>query len=350
MPLSLQSSIRFIRTQFATALAVGLLVLCAKVPGAHAGAVLDGIRAKGLLTCGVSGDAPGLSSVDGKGRRVGFEADLCRAFAAAVLGDGTKAEFRPIDTIEDFLGDSRIDIVVHGLTWTYGREVGRGLRFGPVVLYDGQAFLVQKALGASSIGDLSGRTICVPGDGAFLQNFERTFHARDIPYKALVLNDLPEAADAFFRARKCAALTADASELAGALIARRAATGRFAVLPDRISKEPLAPVLRRGDGDFFDVVRWTVFALIDAEELGVTSTNVDSARVGGDPRAEALLRGAPGSPLALDRTWVRNVVHAVGNYGEIFDRNLGRQSAADLPRGLNDLWSRGGLMIAPPFR
>lgn len=350
MPLSLQCLIRFIRAPLATVLAVGLLVVCAKAPGAHAGAVLDGIRAKGRLTCGVSRDAPGLSSVDGKGRRVGFEADLCRAFATAVLGDGTKAEFRPIDTIEDFLGDSRIDIVVHGLTWTYGREVGRGLRFGPVVLYDGQAFLIPKTLGASSIGDLSGRTICVPGNGAFLQNLERTFQARNIPYKALVLNDLPAAADVFFRGQKCAALTADASELAGALIARRAAANRFAVLPNRISKEPLAPLLRRGDEDFFDVVRWTVFALIDAEELGITSKNVDSARASGDPRAEALLRGSPGSPPGLDRTWVRNVVRAAGNYGEIFDRNLGRQSAADLPRGLNDLWSRGGLMIAPPFR
>jgi len=315
---------------------------------AQAGDRLDTIRERGYLTCGVSADAPGLSRRDARGRYNGFEADMCRAVATAIFGSADKAEFRAIDTILNFLADPGIDLVLHGLTWTFGRETGSGVRFGPVVLYDGQTFLVNRKLGVKNLRQLSGRTVCVQGDSNFYRSLQRAYRERRMVLKATALKTFAAAEEAFFAGR-CDAFTADATELAATLIGRASNPDDYVILPDRISKEPLAPLLRRGDEEFFDIVRWTFFALVEAEELGVTAANVDRMKASGDARVRDFLN-VPSAPLGLGPGWAAAVVRSVGNYGELFERSLGRRSAARLDRGLNGLWSRGGLLYAPPLR
>ncbi|HTI87116.1 MAG TPA: transporter substrate-binding domain-containing protein [Alphaproteobacteria bacterium] len=317
------------------------VVACAS----HAGTTLDAVRARGHLTCGIAGDQPGLSRIDASGSVTGIEADVCRAVAAAIFGTGERIEFRRLGTVRDFLGASDIDLVVHGLTWTFARETELGVRFGPVTLYDGQALLVRASV--KSFDDLVGRRVCArtyPGE--IIGNLQRAFAARGL---ALAVDAQPTRAaaeDAFF-AGGCDALSADATELAAALLIRPHRLEEYGVLPERLSKEPLAPLMRRGDDEFFDVVRWTVFALIDAEELGITARTAESSR--DDPRAREF-RAAASKRLGLRAGWTLDVVRAVGNYGEIYDRNLGEGSAARMPRGANDLWRNGGLMYAPPVR
>jgi general L-amino acid transport system substrate-binding protein len=313
---------------------------------AEAGSTLDSIRARGYLTCGVSADAPGLSRRDAVGRYEGFEADLCRAVAAAIFGVPDAARFRPLATKRQFLADPEVDLVFHGLTWTFARETdGSGVRFGPVVLYDGQAFLVRKRIGVERLDQLRGRTVCVEGGNHFQASLERVDRERGLALDAVPFGTLAAAEAAFFSGA-CDAVTADATELAAALIARSSNADAYVILPERISKEPLAPLMRRGDEELFDVVRWTVFALIEAEELGITSANVDEG--GGDRRIGAFL-AAGSERLGLPQGWTAAVIRGVGNYGEAYERALGRKSAAHLVRGLNELWTRGGLHYAPPF-
>jgi general L-amino acid transport system substrate-binding protein len=310
-----------------------------------AGTTLDAVRARGHLTCGIAGDQPGLSRIDASGSVTGFEADICRAVAAAILGTGERVEFRKLGTIRDFLGASDVDLVVHGLTWTFARETELGVRFGPVTLYDGQALLVRG--GATSLDDVAGHRVCArTSPGEIIRNLQRTFAGRSIALDVHAHTTRAAAEDAFFGGG-CDVLSADASELAAALLTRSHVADEFAVLPERLSKEPLAPLMRRGDDDFFDVVRWTVFALIDAEELGITGRTADASR--DDPRRRDF-RAAASERLGLRAGWTLDVVRAVGNYGEVYDRNLGRDSAAHMPRGANDLWRNGGLMYAPPIR
>lgn len=313
---------------------------------AHAGPTLDTVRSRGHLICGVSTDAAGLSRRDGRGRYEGFEADMCRAVAAAIFGVADGTEFRPVDTVERFLADADVDLVFHGLTWTFAREAD--VRFGPVVLYDGQAFLVSKRLGAKTLGQLLGRTVCVRRDSDFQVNLERAYRDRRMVLKAVPLDSLAEAEAAFFAGR-CDVFTADATELATALIARTPNPESYLILPDRISKEPLAPVLRRGDEEFFDVVRWAVFSLIEAEELGITTMNVDAIGASDDRRIRNFAAAAS-DRLGLAPGWTAAVVRAVGNYGEVYERTLGEGSAARLGRSQNELWSHGGLLYPPPFR
>lgn len=333
--------------RFAWILAVALMAMMSA--DADAGPTLDAVRSRGHLTCGVSADAAGLSRRDERGRYEGFEADLCRAIAAAIFGDAAKTQFRPVDTVRSFLADPEIDLVFHGLTWTFARETGiGGVRFGPVVLYDGQAFLTGKRLGAKTINQLLGRTVCVKSDSDFQTNLERAYRERRIALKAIPFGGLAEAEAAFFAGR-CDVFTADATELAAALIARKPNSDAYVILPDRISKEPLAPLMRRDDEDLFDIVRWTIFALMEAEELGVTRANVDRIS-GDDDRRVRSFAAAHSDHLGLAPGWTAAVVRSVGNYGELYERSLGQASAARLERGLNDLWSRGGLLYAPPFQ
>jgi general L-amino acid transport system substrate-binding protein len=316
---------------------------------ARAGETLDAVRGRGHLTCGVSADAAGLSRRDERGRYNGFEADLCRAVAAAVFGDAAKAQFRAVDTVGSFLADPEIDLVFHGLTWTFSRETGgTGVRFGPVVLYDGQAFMARQRLGAESLSRLRGRTVCVESGGEFAANLERAYGERGMALAAVPFGSLAEAEAAFF-AGNCDVLTADSTELAAALIARAPGPDAYVILPDRISREPLAPLLRRGDEDLFDLVRWTIFALLDAEELGVTAASADRMGASEDRRVRGFA-AAHSDRLGLPRGWTAAVVRSVGNYGELYERTLGEGSAARLARGQNELWSRGGLLYAPPFR
>jgi general L-amino acid transport system substrate-binding protein len=334
-------------TRFAWIAALAFAALVGR--DAQAGPTLESIRARGHLSCGVSADAPGLSRLAATGRYDGFEADLCRAVAAAIFGDAETARFRPLATKRQFLADPEIDLVFRGLTWTFARETdGSGVRFGPVVLYDGQAFLVGKRLGVAHLDQLRGRRVCVEGGNHFQARLQRTDRERGLALVAVPFDSLAAAEAAFFTGA-CDALTADATELAAALIARPASADAYVILPERISKEPLAPLMRRGDEEFFDIVRWTTFALIEAEELGITSANAARASDSDDRRIRAFVT-AESKRLGLRPGWTKAVIRSVGNYGEVYDRALGGRGPARLARGLNALWTRGGLLYAPPFR
>jgi general L-amino acid transport system substrate-binding protein len=331
----------------AATLGVSLFLLAGAT--AEAGERLDAIRQRGSLNCGVGANVPGFSQRDANGAWRGFDVDICRSIAAAIFGDATKIAFKPIDTVENFLKDRDIDLVLRGLTWTFGREVAGALRFGPAVLYDGQGFLVPKKLGIANPDALSGKSICVSTDAAFLSGLRTYFRKRNLTLKAVVKAKRAEAEDAFL-AGECEAMTADASELAEALNGKAPHPEDFAILPQQISKEPLAPLLRKGDDQFFDVVRWAIFASIDAEELGLASTNIARMRTSDDPDIKFFLAAPPMGSSGLHAAWTYAILRDVGNYGEIFERNLGAKSAAKLPRGLSRLWTEGGMLYAPPIR
>jgi general L-amino acid transport system substrate-binding protein len=333
----------------ALAAVIGGCVLFLAGGAAEAGERLDLVKQRGFLTCGVGANVPGFSQRDGSGVWRGFDIDICRAVAAAIFGDAAKIAFKPIDTVENFLKDRDIDLVLRGLTWTFGREVAGALRFGPIVLYDGQGFLVPKKLGIDNPDALSGKTICVSTDAAFLTGLRLYFRNRNLTLKAVVKARRAEAENAFF-AGECEAMTADSSELAEALIGRAPHPDDFVILPQQISKEPLSPLLRKGDDQFFDVVRWAIFASIDGEELGVTSANVARMRASDDPDIKSLLAAPPMGASGLHAAWTYAILRDVGNYGEIYERNLGAKSRAKLPRGLSRLWNQGGVLYSPPIR
>jgi general L-amino acid transport system substrate-binding protein len=333
----------------ALAAALGaFLLLLAGGPG-KAGERLDAVKQRGFLTCGVGANVPGFSQRGANGAWRGFDVDICRSIAAAIFGDATKINFKPIDTVENFLKTPDIDLVLRGLTWTFGREVAGALRFGPIVLYDGQGFLVPKKLGIANPDMLSGKTVCVSTDAGFLTGLRNYFRQHNLTLKAVVKTRRAESEDAFL-AGECDAMTADASELAEALIGKAPHPDDFVILPQQISKEPLAPLLRKGDDQFFDVVRWAIFALVNAEELGVTSANVARMRTSDDPDVKFFLAAPPMGSAGLHAAWTYSILRDVGNYGEIYERNLGAKSAAKLPRGLSRLWTEGGLLYAPPIR
>jgi general L-amino acid transport system substrate-binding protein len=323
------------------------LSLCAG--GADAGARLDSIKAKGVLTCGLGDNVAGFSQHDaGKDWR-GFDVDLCRAIAAAILGDPAKAAFRPIDTLPRFLQSPDIDVVFRGLTWTFGREAQSNVRFGPIVFYDGQTFLVPKRLNVETPEQLSGKLICVSTDVEFMTQLQAYFRARNLTLRTLATARRPEAEDAFF-AGQCDAMAADASELAEAVIAKAPQPDDYTILAQQITKEPLAPFMRDDDPQFFDAVRWAIFTLINAEELGITSANVDEMRMSENIEVRRFFAPPPPGTASVGRTWTYDIIKSVGNYGEIYERHLGAKSRARLARGLNRLWTQGGLMYAPPNR
>ena len=325
------------------------LILSGAAPAALAGARLDAIKARGFLVCGIGANVPGFSTRDAGGVWHGFDVDICKAIAAGIFGDASKLRFKPIDTLVNFAADTEIDLVLRGLTWTSGRELPGALRFGPIILYDGQGFLVPKKLNITSPDALSGKAICVSTDAAFLTGLRVYFRNRNLILKAVVKDRRAQAADAFF-AGECDAMSADASELAEAVIEKAPYPDDYAILPQQITKEPLAPLLRKGDEQFFDAVRWSFFALINAEELGINSANVERMRGSDDPDVKFFFAPAPKGTPGLAAGWTFAVVKAAGNYGEIFDRNFGDKSRAKLPRGLSRLWTQGGVLYAPPIR
>ena len=327
------------------------MAACAGLFGgaAQAGERLDAIKARGFLTCGVGANVPGFSQRDSTGAWRGFDVDLCRAVAAAIFGDASKIRFKPIDTLVNFMGDRDIDMVLRGLTWTSGREISGGLRFGPIILYDGQGFLVPKKLGVTSPDQLSGKSICVSTDADFLRGIRTYFRNRNLTLKAVIKERRAQAADAFF-AGECEAMTADASELAEAVIDKAPQADDYVILPQQITKEPLAPLLRKGDEQLYDAIRWAIFALINAEELGIRSDNIDRMRESDDPDVKFFFAPAPRGTVGLSQNWTAAAVQAAGNFGEIFDRNFGVKSRAKMPRGLSRLWTEGGALYAPPIR
>lgn len=322
---------------------------------AVASPTLAAIKRRGRLNCGVNQGLVGFAYTDNRGEWRGFDVDFCRALAAAVLGDGDAVRFVPLtaDNRFDALSDDRIDVLWRNTSWTMERDTGGRFAFGGVNYYDGQGFLVRRSLNLNSAAELNGARVCVQSGSTSALNADDYFRSRGIAYRAVVLATEEAARQAYGR-EDCDALSADISALAAARTTL-ADPQQHALLPDVISKEPLGPVTRRGDEQWTAVVRWTLNALILAEEYGVTQANVDELSEGArDPRVRRLLgtEGAFGARMGLAETWAADAVGAVGNYSEVFERNLGSQSPLDLARGLNAQWNArpGGLIYGLPVR
>jgi len=310
---------------------------------------LEQIKARGYLGCGVYPGVAGFATVK-DGRYSGFDTDICRAVAAAIFGTPDKIKFTEVATVDAFRKNASVDMAVRRLTWTLSRETPLGLMFGPIVYYDGQGFLVPKSAGITNARQLTGKRICVdPGEG-WDGNLRRYSTANQLDLKSVLAPNRAAGEERLFGGQ-CDAYSADKTML-GAIRANAPKPQDYVILPEQISKEPLAPLVRQGDDRFFEVVRWTVFALVEAEELSVTHNNIDEKRNSSDPDTRALLGVNPGNGLALGLSehWALDAIAAVGNYGELFERNVGAASGIGLERGLNNLWTNGGLMYAPPLR
>jgi len=321
-------------------------------PGAAA-QTLDAVKQRGQLNCGVSQGFAGFSAPDSRGDYRGLDVDYCRALAAAVLGDPDKVRFVPLTAQARFtaLQSGEIDVLYRNSTETFQRDTGLGIEAGPVNFYDGQGFLVRRDANVSSLKDLEGASICLAQGTTHELNLTDVARARGIHFRPVVFERVDTMYPAFFSGR-CDALTQDASALAGALVAAPNPQD-YVVIKERISKEPLGPFTRAGDGTWSDIVEWLHMALVAAEEHGITQANVEEkAGSSQDPEVQRLLgaSGGFGQRIGLDDAWARRAIKAVGNYGEIFARNVGQQSPLKLERGLNGLWTDGGLMYALPFR
>src|SRR5215813_435689 len=323
---------------------------------AQAGKDLDAVKARGQLICGVSTGVAGFASADSQGKWTGLDVDTCRAVASAIFGDADKVKFVPTTAQQRFtaLQSGEVDMLARTTTWTLTRDTALGFDFTGVNYYDGQGFMVNKKLGVKSAKELNGATVCVqPGTTTEL-NLADYFRANKMTFKPVVIEKVDEVRAAFFSGR-CDVYTNDSSSL----YATRAANPPpplkpedFIVLPEIISKEPLAPAVRHGDNQFEDIVRWSQFAMLEAEEYGIDSKNVDDMLKSENPSIKRILGVTPGmgKALGVDEKWVYNIVKQVGNYGETFDRNVGAGSPLKIERGLNKLWSQGGLQYAPPIR
>ena len=331
-----------------------LLLVAALVPAsARAGKTLDAVRQRGEVICGVNTSAPGFSAADSQGRWAGLDVDVCRAVAAAVLRDAAKVKFVPLNSQQRFaaLQAGEIDVLSRNTTWSLTRDASLGIVFTGIDYLDGQGFMVPTKLKLDSARKLGGATICVQAGTTSEKNVADYFQAHGLKYKSVVFDTAEAIQSAFFSGR-CQAYTTDMSDLAGART-KTARPGDYVILPDVISKEPLGPSVRRGDDEWFQIVRWVVFAMLEAEESGLAQGNVDRLKAESkDPVVQRLLglTDDMGGLLGLDKEWLYRIVKQVGNYGESFERNLGPKSALGLPRGPNNLWSKGGLMYAPPVR
>lgn len=325
------------------------------LPGAGAAfaqSTLDKVKARGQLSCGVNTGLTGFSARDDKGNWIGLDADYCRAIAAAVLGDATKVTFVPTTTKERFtaLNSGEIDVLARDTTWTLHRDSAQGLVFAGVNYYDGQGFIVKKAAGISAARQLDGATVCVQTGTTTELNLADFFRDNRLAYKILLFEKPNDAVQAYQDGR-CDSYTSDVASL----YAQRLALARpddHVVLPDVISKEPLGPAVQQGDSRWFTIVRWVHFALLLAEEAGVSQSTLESSFASSNADVKRLLGrdGDFGAGLGLDKDWVVRIVRQVGNYGEIYERHLGDGSRLKIARGLNRLWRDGGLHYAPPIR
>ena len=327
-------------------------VLLAVASSAHAGTALNAIKERGYIKCGVSDGLPGFSHTDEKGKFSGIDVDVCRAVAAAVFGDSTKVKFTPLTAKERLtaLQSGEIDVLSRNTTWTSSRDSAQGLNFTGVTYYDGQGFLVNKKLGVKSAKELDGATVCVQAGTTTELNLSDYFRANKMKYTPITYDKSDESAKAL-EAGRCDVLTSDQSQLYAQRI-KLAKPSDYVVLPEVISKEPLGPVVRHGDDDWFDIVKWTLFVMVDAEELGIDSKNVEEMKKSTNPDVKRMLgvEGDKGTDFGLANDWMAVVIKQVGNYGEIFDRNVGKGSPLQIERGLNALWTQGGLQYAPPVR
>lgn len=309
------------------------------------------VKSRGKLICGVNDGLPGFSALDKTtGQFSGLDADFCRAVAAAVLGDAKAVEFRPLNTGQrgPALQTGEIDVLIRNTTWTVSRDVAWGL-FAPTTFYDGQGMMVKKSLGAKTLKDLKGATVCVQSGTTTELNLTDQMRAAGVDFKPVVFADIDPTYAAYEEGR-CDAVTSDKSQLAARLTVLKKPAEHM-IMDVTMSKEPLGPVVPLGDDPWFNVVKWTVYATIQAEESGVTSKNVDEMAKSSDPVIKRLLSDdALSKGLGLSPDWVVKVLKAVGNYGEIYDRSLGPTTPLNIPRGLNDLWTKGGILYAPPYR
>ena len=335
-------------TQLLTAAAFGAIAVAAS--GAQAG-TLKTVQDRGKLLCGVSQGLTGFSMKDDKGQWTGFDVDFCRAVAAAIFNDPSKVEFVPLNASERFdaLKDKKIDVLSRNSTWTLGRENQYGILFAGVTYYDGQGFLVPKSRNLQGALELNDSKVCVETGTTTEVNLKNYFAANNINYELVASPNVAEVVENY-EAGKCNVLTSDASQLFSLRTQMKKPSDHM-ILPDIISKEPLGPVVRQDDITWFNIVKWVNFALLDAEELGVSSKTLDEAMQSQKPAVKRLVgtEGDFGTPLGLSKSWAANAVKAVGNYGEIFDRNVGAHSKLGIPRGLNDLWNEGGIQYAPPI-
>jgi general L-amino acid transport system substrate-binding protein len=313
---------------------------------------LAAVLSRGELSCGVSGELPGFSFVDKNGEYSGIDVDVCRAIAAALFDDPTKVEYRNLNAKERFTAvqTGEIDILSRNTTWSLSRDTAVGLEFAPVVFYDSQALMVRQAGGIKQLEDLKNKSICLQIGTTTEQNLADQMRQRNIPFKPLVFEDINTVFGTYAEGR-CDAVTADRSQL----ISRRLKLPQpqdHTILDIALSKEPLAPAIADGDSQWHDVVKWVVYSLIEAEELGVTTANLDQQLKSPNPTVKRLLgvEGTLGKDMGLSNDFVARIIRHVGNYSEIYDRNLGAKTPLNLPRGQNRLWRDGGLMYSPPMR
>jgi len=327
----------------------GLIAMLAAMPAA-AQSTLDTVRARGYVQCGVNTGLAGFSQPDSKGVWRGIDADLCRAVAAAVFGDPDKVRYTPLTAQQRFtaLQSGEIDLLARNTTWSVSRDTALGLNFVGVNYYDGQGFIVPKKLKVKSAKELNGATICVQPGTTNELNLSDYFRANRMNFKPVVIEKLEEVLNAYFAGR-CDVYTTDVSGLVSIRASRAPNPAEHIILPDIISKEPLGPAVRHGDDRWFDIVKWSLFAMIEAEELGLSSKSIDPQLKSANPSIQRFVgaSGDIGKGLGLDNRWAYNIVKHVGNYGESFERNL---APLGFERGLNRLWNQGGLMYAPPIR
>jgi general L-amino acid transport system substrate-binding protein len=340
---------RFVATLVATVALTGLGATAHAQSGSK---TLEQVKQRGVLTCGTNTGLAGFGVPDDKGNWTGLDVDLCRGIAAAIFGDGAKVKFVPLSAKDRFtaLQSGEIDVLARNGTWTQSREAELGLLWAGVNYYDGQGFLVRKKLNIASALELSGASICVQQGTTTELNMADFFRTNSMKYEGVAFADINEAVKAYDSGR-CDAYTTDASGLYASRL-RLVNPDEHVVLPEVISKEPLGPAVRQGDDAWFNLVRWTHFAMINAEELGVRKANVDEMLKSPNPEVRRLLgvEGDFGKGLGLTKDWAYRIVKAVGNYGEVFDRNVGEGSSLKIKRGLNNLWSKGGIQYAPPVR
>jgi general L-amino acid transport system substrate-binding protein len=313
---------------------------------------LKTIKDRGMLSCGVSQGLPGFSNPDDKGNWTGLDVDICRAIAAAVFNDPSKIKFVPLSAKDRFtaLQSSEIDVLSRTTTWTLSRDTSLGANFAGVTYYDGQGFLVKKSLKVNSALELNSASVCVQTGTTTELNLADYFKGNNMKYEVIAFTTNDETIKAY-EAGRCDVFTTDVSGLYADRL-KLANPADHVVLPEVISKEPLGPMVRHGDDQWFDIVKWTLFAMVTAEELGVTQKNVDEMAKSDKPEMKRVFGtdGNLGEQLGLTKDWVSRIVKAVGNYGEAFDRNVGAGSKLGIARGLNALWNKGGIQYAPPIR
>jgi general L-amino acid transport system substrate-binding protein len=334
--------------------AVAAVLALAFVGAAQAGKTLDDIKKRGQLVCGVNPSLPGFAAADSQGNWAGLDVDVCKALAATILNDDKKIKWVPLNAAQRFaaLQSGEVDILSRNTTWTLTRDVSLGLHFTGVTYYDGQGFMVTKKSKITSAKQLKGATVCVQSGTTTEKNLNDYSKSAGLNMKPVVF-ETQEATNKAYFAGRCQAYTTDASGLASVRNKEAGNPEDHVILPELISKEPLGPSVRRGDDEFFAIAKWVVFALIEAEEYGITQANVDQmVKESKDPVVQRILGTSEdtGKLLGLDKEWAYRAIKSVGNYGEIFERNVGPKSALKLPRGANNLWSKGGFMYAPPVR